>query len=146
LNSCLYCLPASRDPNYPHNLTDHSISQVEDIECMSVSAGQTIGLNHALLHWGSRSSRRGSSRRVSLVFDIQRGDVPMYQEALIDPRSALFFEQRAAYIAHVVLWLQHYNVKFSAWDLRLAGEIIRAYGDSINLQSGFLKKYLDPEY
>lgn len=143
LNSCLYCLPASRDPNYPNNLAEHSVPRVEDIECMAVSAGQAIGLNHALLHWGSRSSRRAPGRRVSLVFDIQRGDVPGYHEALLDPRSALSFEQRAAYIGHVILWLRRYKVTFSSANLRLAETMVRAFGASISLRPDFLKEYSD---
>lgn len=141
LNSCLYCLPASRDPNYPDNLPDRSIPRVEDVVCLPVLAGQVIGLNHALLHWGSRSSRRGPGRRVSLVFDIQRGDVPMYHEALLDPGSALSFEQRAAYIAHDVLWLRRYNVNFSPANLALAREMVRNYGGSIGLRPEFLIEY-----
>lgn len=141
LNSCLYCLPASRDPNYPHNLPNQSIQHVEDIECMAVQAGQVIGLNHGLLHWGSRSSSRGASRRVSFVFDIQRGDVPCYHEALLDPTSPITFEQRAAYVGHVLLWLSRYNVRFSSRDLKLADAMVREYGHLIGVGSKFLDTY-----
>jgi ectoine hydroxylase-related dioxygenase (phytanoyl-CoA dioxygenase family) len=108
LNSCLYCVPASRDVNYPDNLASVEIPRVEDIECMAIRAGHAIGLNHSLLHWGSRSSRRGSDRRISVVFDLQRGDCERYHHATIDVRDPLSFEQRAAYVAHNVLWLRKY--------------------------------------
>jgi ectoine hydroxylase-related dioxygenase (phytanoyl-CoA dioxygenase family) len=142
LNSCLYCVPASRDPNYPDNLRSLEIPKVEDIECMPVRAGQAVGLNHSLLHWGSRSSRRGQDRRISVVFDLQRGDCDAYHYSLIDIRKPLSFEQRAAYVAHNVLWLSKYNVSFSHANLRLARSIVRQFGDSISLKKSFYDEYV----
>lgn len=137
LNSCLYCLPASRDPNYPANLAELAVPRVEDIECMAVRAGQVIGLNHALLHWGSRASARGAGRRVSFVIDTQRADVACFHHALIDPRQPLSFAQRAAYVAHVVLWLCGNNVAFSRTDIALARRLVDAYGSEIGLSDAF---------
>jgi hypothetical protein len=137
LNSCLYCLPASRDPNYPANLAELAVPRVEDIECMAVRAGQVIGLNHALLHWGSRSSARGAGRRVSFVIDTQRADVDCFHHALLDPRTPLSFAQRAAYVAHVVLWLCGNNVAFSPTDIALARRIVDAFGSEIGLSDAF---------
>lgn len=144
LNSCLYCVPGSRDENYPLNLTDHSVRNLSDIRCLTVEAGQIIVLNHSLLHWGSRSSSRGRGRRISLVFDVQRGDVPSYHYALLDPRSDMSFEQRAAYIAHVILWLNRYNVKFSTLDLSIARTIALSFGNSIGLTRQFSDEYVTP--
>jgi hypothetical protein len=143
LNSCLYCVPGSRDKNYPNNVQERSVENVKDIVCMAVSAGQTIGLNHSLLHWGSRSSKRGAERRVSFVFDVQRGDVPKYQEVTLDPRKPLSFEERAGYLGHVVPWLHKYGVKFAYKDLAIAGDFVRAYGEAINLRTDYLTDYPD---
>lgn len=136
-NSCLYCLPASRDPNYPSNLAAQSIPRVEDVECMPAERGQVIGLNHALLHWGSRSSSRGIGRRVSVVFDLQRSDVPPYHCARLDLSGPSSFEQRAAFVAHVVLWLNKYNVPFSTDDIQLAKDLLRSYRGQIELSANF---------
>jgi Phytanoyl-CoA dioxygenase (PhyH) len=142
LNSCLYCLPYSRDPNFPDRLAELAVPRVEDIECMQVHAGQVIGLSHALLHWGSRGSSRGASRRVSFVFDTQRADVPCYHQALLDPRQPLSFEQRAAYVAHVILWLRRNNVRFGAHDIAIARQMVDSYGDTIGLTSRFFDVYV----
>lgn len=142
LNSCLYCLPFSRDPNFPDKLTELAVPRVEDIECMQVEAGQVIGLSHALLHWGSRSSSRGASRRVSFVFDAQRGDVACYHHALLDPRAPLTYEQRAAYVGHVILWLRRNNVKFTTLDLAIAQRMVEVHGHTIGLKERFYKGYV----
>ncbi|WP_259373723.1 phytanoyl-CoA dioxygenase family protein [Rubrivivax gelatinosus] len=136
-NSCLYCLPASRDPNYPNNLAAHSIPHVEDVECMPAGPGQVIGLNHALLHWGSRSSSRGNGRRISVVFDLQRADVQPYHCAWMDLSGPSGFEQRAAFVAHVVLWLKKYNVQFSESDIQLAKDLLTRYRHRIQLSASF---------
>lgn len=142
LNSCLYCVPASRDPNYPDNLTNCSVSRVEDIECLAVKAGQVIGLNHALLHWGSRSSSRGCSRRISLVFDMQRDDAQPYHHVRLDSKSCPTFEVKAAYVAHVILWLAKYNVDFSTKDISLAVQMLSVYKKAINLSASFEELYV----
>lgn len=143
LNSCLYCLPYSRDPNFPNNIAELAVPRVEDIECMQVGAGQVIGLSHALLHWGSRASTRGASRRVSFVFDSQRGDTACFHHALLDPRAPLTFEQRAGYVGHVILWLRRNNVRFGARDVELARRMVETYGATIGLNPRFLNVY-DP--
>lgn len=142
LNSCLYALPFSRDPNYPDNIKDLTIPHVEDVQCMAVQAGQVIGLSHALLHWGSRSSARGKTRRVSFVFDAQRGDLGCFHEVLLDPKEPLSFEQRAAYVAHVVLWLRRNNVRFNAFDQALAESLVARYGSTIGLRERFYEVYV----
>lgn len=142
LNSCLYCLPYSRDPNFPDRLSELTVPRVEDIECMPVEAGQVIGLSHAVLHWGSRASSRGGSRRVSFVFDTQRADRPCYHHALLDPRQRLTFEQRAAYVAHVILWLRRNNVTFATHDLAIARQMVEAYGHTIGLTHRFFEVYV----
>jgi hypothetical protein len=142
LNSCLYCLPYPRDPSFPDRLSELTVPRVEDIECMQVEAGQVIGLSHALLHWGSRGSSRGRSRRVSFVFDTQRADVPCYHHALLDPQQPLTFEQRAAYVAHVILWLRRNNVTFGTQDLAIAHRLVEAYGHTIGLTPRFFDVYV----
>jgi hypothetical protein len=143
LNSCLYCLPFSRDPSFPDNLAELAVPRVEDIECMQVAAGQVIGLSHALLHWGSRSSTRGAGRRVSFVFDAQRGDIANYHHALLDPRERLTFAQRAAYVGHVVFWLKRNNVAFGTRDLAIARQLVERHGDAIGLTPRFFKLYVE---
>lgn len=142
LNSCLYALPFSRDPNYPDNIKELAVPHVEDVQCMAVQAGQVIGLSHALLHWGSRSSSRGKTRRVSFVFDAQRGDFDCFHEVLLDPKQPLSFEQRAAYVAHVVLWLRRNNVRFNAFDQALAERLVARYGSTIGLRERFYDVYV----
>jgi hypothetical protein len=144
LNSCLYCLPYSRDPNFPENLAELAVPRVEDIECMQVRAGQVIGLSHALLHWGSRSSARGAARRVSFVFDAQRGDIAGYHHALLDPAERLSFAQRAAYVGHVVFWLKRNNVGFGSRDLAIAKQLVERYGQTIGLTPRFFEIYVEP--
>jgi hypothetical protein len=95
-----------------------------------------------LLHWGSRSSSRGKTRRVSFVFDAQRGDFDCFHEVLLDPKQPLSFEQRAAYVAHVVLWLRRNNVRFNAFDQALAERLVARYGSTIGLRERFYDVYV----
>lgn len=74
------------------------------------------------------------------MFDVQRGDVPSYQHALL-PRAPLSAEQRLAFVAHVLLWLRTNNVRFAAADLALAIELVRVHGETIGLGEAFAREH-----
>eukprot|EP01006_Ploeotia_vitrea_P003282 TRINITY_DN112371_c0_g1_i1.p1 TRINITY_DN112371_c0_g1~~TRINITY_DN112371_c0_g1_i1.p1 ORF type:complete len:437 (+),score=35.64 TRINITY_DN112371_c0_g1_i1:15-1325(+) len=82
-NSCLYCVPAHKDPEYMGKKDDSGheqsperseiITDPRHIRAFPVSRGSIVGFSHRLLHWGSASSRFGKEPRVS-TFIASSGD------------------------------------------------------------------------
>lgn len=61
---------------------------------------------------------------------------PLVRCAQIDMTNPANFEERAAFVAHVVLWLNKYNVLFCNADIQLAKGFLTAYGNRISLSAG----------
>jgi hypothetical protein len=102
LNSCIYVLPLSRDPNYPGNIRAMNVDRLQDIRALTAGAGSILGWNQYLLHWGSRSSRRAVQPRISLGIYFQSGDVPAFDSLARELTGPLAFEQRLAYIGRAL--------------------------------------------
>lgn len=103
LNSCMYVLPAHRDPDYHkviHTLEKLPIGlfPLEDIRAIPAEAGTLSCWDQYLLHWGSRSSKHAKEPRMSCAFYYQRGDVPPIGGACIDFKQPLTFAQRFALV------------------------------------------------
>jgi 2-polyprenyl-3-methyl-5-hydroxy-6-metoxy-1,4-benzoquinol methylase len=110
LNGCMYILPAPFDPNYGGTIQkgekNESIN-FQDIRALPATAGSVLCWNHAVLHWGGRSSERAPHARISLAFEFQRSDVEPYKTPLLDPSNPPNFNQRLALIGKQVLQYQH---------------------------------------
>ncbi len=98
LNSCMYVLPASRDPEYVRALRNLDQSgarfPLEDIRAIPARAGTMSCWNQHVLHWGSRSSRRADSPRISYAAYYQRGDSPPITGVAFEMPFAVDFEMR----------------------------------------------------
>ena len=77
-NSCMYVLPADRDPTY--NLRDmrtlddlHWADFITSFRALPAEAGSVLGWNSRVYHFGSRASRRAKTNRYSLSFEFQAG-------------------------------------------------------------------------
>ena len=102
LNSCIYVLPLSRDPNHPGNLRGMNVDRLQDIRALPAEAGSILGWNQHLLHWGSRGSKRSDQPRISLGIYFQSGDVPAFDPLARELAGPLTFEKRLAYIGRAL--------------------------------------------
>ncbi len=76
-NGCMYMLPASHDENYKGDLLMQTVSCLQDIRALPVRAGDVLGWNEAVFHWGGRSSKLAKDPRISMA--------TVYQSAKVDP-------------------------------------------------------------
>ena len=110
LNGCMYILPAPFDPNYGGKVQKAEKKEsinFQDIRALPATAGSILCWNHAVLHWGGRSSERAPHPRISLAFEFQRSDVEPYKTPLLDPSNPPNFNQRLALIGKQILQYQH---------------------------------------
>ncbi|MBX9671382.1 MAG: phytanoyl-CoA dioxygenase family protein [Candidatus Obscuribacterales bacterium] len=136
LNGCMYVLPASFDPNYPHSPGTFAVPNVQDVRALPASAGSILSWNESLIHWGGRSSDKGSGPRISVACAFQRGDVDPYETPVLDPfvvpplkqRLGLIGQQLYRFAIHTGM---SQNVKDLAQQLGQLSETIVIY-DSNN--------------
>jgi 2-polyprenyl-3-methyl-5-hydroxy-6-metoxy-1,4-benzoquinol methylase len=109
LNGCMYILPAPFDANYGNIKKGEKKESInfQDIRALPATAGSVLCWNHAVLHWGGRSSERAPHPRISLAFEFQRCDVEPYKTPLLDPSVTPNFEGRLALIGKQILQYQH---------------------------------------
>jgi hypothetical protein len=107
LNGCIYIVPAHLDPTY--GTADDKKMQFEyaSIRALPGNPGDFFIWNQAVLHWGSRTSPRASESRVSMAFELQRADVPAFNNPLIDPLRVLSFEERLKLISKQIYQYRH---------------------------------------
>lgn len=101
LNSCMYILPANRDPEYAeaiHNLNTKATKfALEDVRALPTKAGTLSCWDQYVFHWGSRSSKRAKFPRVSYAAYCQRGDIPPVDDVVAIP-SIVDFKTRLGLI------------------------------------------------
>jgi hypothetical protein len=123
LNSCMYMLPANRDPLY-HVGGSEVRFDPPDIRALPAGAGSILCWNQAVLHWGSRSAKHAPAPRISIAAEFQRGDEPAFREPLLAPLSLPNFRTRLALIAKQILQYRHMyplDPALEAVTLRLIG-------------------------
>jgi hypothetical protein len=106
--SCLYFLPAERDPNYPFNLRDTSIHTLPDVVAVPSRPGDVIIVGANVLHWGSRSSAQATTPRLSLAMQIQGKDTPPLSPQLWEPERIPGFADRRHLVASQLRQFRHH--------------------------------------
>jgi hypothetical protein len=106
-NSCMYILPANRDPVY--NTEKERAWQVDlpHVRALPGQQGDFFCWNQAVLHWGSASSRFARTPRLSMALEFQRGDHEPFNRPLIEPFVNLKFEIRLKLVAKQILQYKH---------------------------------------
>jgi hypothetical protein len=107
LNGCMYIVPASVDPTYGTPQEGDFRFGLPDVRALPAQPGDVLMWNHAVLHWGGRTSPRGSHSRISIAFEFQRRDVAPYNERLLDPGRLPGFEERLKLIGRQILQYRH---------------------------------------
>ena len=107
LTSCMYLLPANRDPVYgTPNEANWQISATA-IRALPGKPGDLFCWNQAVLHWGSESSRFAPHPRISMALEFQRGDIKAFNTPLLAPFEALDFAQRLKLVGKQILQYRH---------------------------------------
>lgn len=107
LNSCIYIVPADRDPNYGTENDRMMQFELPNLRALPAQPGDFFIWNQAVIHWGSRSSPRAPQSRVSMAFEFQRLDTAPFNGPLIPARAALDFESRLRLVARQMLQYRH---------------------------------------
>jgi len=100
LNSCMYVVPANRDPYYLNQSVNNFGFAYEDIRALPAEKGSILGWNHSLLHWGSRSSSRTDKPRISISAEFQSVDSQFIDNFNCDLAQEITFDQRLTIIEH----------------------------------------------
>lgn len=137
LNSCIYVLPADRDPLYGVMGAQGLRGDLADIRALPGEPGDVYIWTQHLLHWGSRSAEGHSlPPRMSIAFEYQRADMPARDTPLLDPFIAPNFEQRLALIAKQIWYYR---------DMLEGDDALFAISKTIHSRLGRTLKSLDAE-
>jgi len=105
LNSCMYVVPAHRDPDYKKAIHDldmvNSSFKLEDARAVPIEKGSLSAWDQYIYHWGSRGSKRAQCPRISYALYCQRGDIAAV-DANINLKTGIDFETRLALICRGV--------------------------------------------
>lgn len=94
-SSCMYVLPASRDPEYPHQAIGwrkkwakdgHRLWKAEElvnIRALPAPKGSVLGWNAGVFHWGSEPHPKGAER-VSIGYYLHAANAKKKHPALLD--------------------------------------------------------------
>ncbi len=107
LNGCMYLIPANQDPNYL-NFSDTSKGMnFQAIRALCAPTGSVLLWNQRVIHWGGSSCDRATGPRISMAFEFQRGDVPPYNQPLLDVATLPSFNYRLKLIGKQILQYAH---------------------------------------
>ena len=105
--SCMYVLPADRDPTYGTERDGQYQIDLPAIRALPVAPGDWLCWNQAVLHWGSQSSSFAASPRVSMALEFQRGTMPPLNQPLLGTLPEPDFEFRLKLICKQILQYAH---------------------------------------
>lgn len=111
-NSCIYVLPANRDPTY-FNGNDIRLSEnvwpdiLPNIRALPVQAGSVLIWNQAIWHWGSKTSSRVTEPRISLSIEFQSRKSNLLNVPVSNPLLFPTYDERLALVAKQILQYQH---------------------------------------
>lgn len=108
-NGCMYVLPRSLDANYDGDLLLQTVSNFQDIRALPAKAGDFLGWNETILHWGGRSSKLAREPRISMATVYQDSRVDPYEWPQYDPLAVPPFIERVGMIAQQFLRYQVQN-------------------------------------
>ena len=111
LNSCIYILPANRDPTYG---TTADIRQskywpdiIPNVRALPGKAGSILIWNQAVWHWGSKTSSRVAEPRISVSIEYQSRNSNLLNIPVANPLLFPTYDDRIALIAKQILQYQH---------------------------------------
>jgi hypothetical protein len=135
-NGCMYMLPAGYDENYKGDLGVQLVTSLQDIRAVPARAGDFLGWNEAVFHWGGRSSKLAKYPRISMATVYQNGKVDPLEWPLMQPGAIPPFIERVGLISQQFLRFQVQNTyttstEILAKELSVLSEPIQHF-DSLN--------------
>lgn len=124
-NGCMYILPADRDPVYNTEREREWDIKYPDIRALPAKSGAVLGWNQAVLHWGSRASKRSKSPRISMALEFQSADRAPLNMPLMEPGYFPTFHERLMLIAKQILQYKHMyplNPSHAEWAAGILGK------------------------
>jgi len=121
-NGCMYMLPAGYDENYKGDLAVQVVSCLQDIRAVPARAGDFLGWNEAVFHWGGRSSKLAKEPRISMATVYQSIKVDPLEWPLMNPGVIPPFMERVGIVGQQFLRFQVQNSYTSSTEL-LAREL-----------------------
>jgi hypothetical protein len=108
LNGCMYVVPASRDSGY-RDFSHENVHAMDpqSVRALGVPMGSLLVWNQRIVHWGGRSSKRAAGPRISMAFEFQRGDIPPYNQPLLELSHFPSFDTRIRMIGKQILQYTH---------------------------------------
>lgn len=106
-NSCMYIVPADRDPTYGTEEDTKWNFALPDVRALPAEAGDAFLWTQALLHWGGHAMPCDDEPRISMAFEFQRADVEPFDHPLIEPFAIVPFEDRLRLIGKQILQYQN---------------------------------------
>jgi len=107
MTSCMYVLPANRDPVYATENERQWQINAASIRALPGRPGDYFCWNQAVLHWGSEASRFAPHPRLSMALEFQRGDIGAFNQPLIAPFAPLDLPTRLKLVAKQILQYRH---------------------------------------
>jgi len=106
-NSCMYLLPANRDPSYLLDNWKKELIDLQSIVALPVKTGSPLIWNSNVLHWGSRSLPRNNSPRISVAFEVQIARLKPFKKPTFEPLQVPNFDFRLRLICLQILQYSH---------------------------------------
>ncbi|WP_225782570.1 phytanoyl-CoA dioxygenase family protein [Xenophilus sp. Marseille-Q4582] len=105
--SCMYVVPAQRDPTYGKGRIEGWQPALADIRALPAAAGSALGWTQELLHWGSSARPRETRVRISVAMEFQSAQTPPFNQPLMAADQLPAFAMRLQLIGKQILQYRH---------------------------------------
>lgn len=134
-NGCMYVLPRELDANYDGDLLIQTVNNFQDIRALPARAGDFLGWNETILHWGGRSSKLAKEPRISMATIYQDSKIDPLEWPLFDPLVVPPFIERVGLIAQQFLRYQVQNT-YTKETAQLAAELAQLSEPVLHFDAG----------
>lgn len=99
-NSCIYVLPANQDPSFHQAIAGKPVhwqlddASVQAVRAVPAHAGTMLFWAPSLLHWGSRSSNKATTPRLSIASYFQSARAARFHPTAMPMAGTLSFQDR----------------------------------------------------
>jgi hypothetical protein len=91
-NGCMYVVPAPWAPERAKDI------ELANVRALPASPSAVLAWRQDVLHWGGRSSNYADEPRIAIGIELQRGDVPAFDQPLLDAWKLPSYRHRLAFL------------------------------------------------
>ncbi len=103
LNSCMYVVPADRDPTYGTEREKEWLFDLPSIRALPAKPGDVMMWTQALMHWGSRGSSSETAPRISVSLEVQASETTPFNRPFLPSGQLVPFSLRMHLIGKQML-------------------------------------------